>query len=503
MNQPSLDGEASAAAGAPKLSANAKFAYGVGQTAEGLKNATFSMFVLFYYNQVLGLPATLAGLALFIALIFDAVTDPLAGSISDNWHSKMGRRHPFMYASALPLAITFFLLFWPPDGLSNGALFFWMTTFVVLTRASMTLYHVPHLALGAELSDDYTERTRIVSIRYFMNFVGYLLAYYLGFGVFFADTDAFPKGQFNVDAYAPFALVLAVIMAITIIWSAWGTHGRIPYLPSVSKSDASMSLKQVFSRTFTELWVAMQNKSFAWAFGGVLVIFVMVGTDSALNLYVFEYFWELTSDQKLVLMLLYPLGIMFGTALVPVLHNYVDKRHGITIGITGWSACQIIPIFLRFFGLLPENSTTELAAILTAIKFIQGVFAAQSLVSFHSMVADIADQHELKTGKRQEGIFFAAGSFASKTTTGLGTFLAGIGLDVINWPSGESFQSAADIPAQTLANLAMMYGPIVSACAVLSVLLVVQCKMTRAEFTDVAEQLALRREASQAGEGAS
>lgn len=471
----------------PELGFNAKFAYGVGQTAEGLKNATFSMFVLFYYNQVLELPATLAGLALFIALMFDAITDPMAGSISDNWRSKMGRRHPFMYASAAPLAITFFLLFVPPSGMSNMALFAWMTTFVVLTRASMTLYHVPHLALGAELSEDYTERTRIVSIRYFMNFVGYLLAYYLGFGLFFADTPEYPRGQFNLDGYAPFAAVLAVIMAVTILWSAWGTHSRIPYLPPAAGGGDNSSLRAIFVRTFKEMWEALQNRSFAWAFGGTLVIFVMVGTDNALNLYMFEYFWGLSSQEKLVLMLLYPLGIMVGTALVPLLHRKVDKRHGITIGISGWSLCQIVPVFMRFLGWLPENGETDLAVILTAIKFVQGMFAAQSLVSFHSMIADIADQHELSTGRRQEGIFFAAGSFASKSTSGLGSFLAGIGLDIIQWPAGV--QTAADIPSHTLANLGLMYGPIVSGFAVVSVLLVIQCKMTRAEHESVIAQL--------------
>ena len=188
------------------LTFNTKFAYGIGQLAEGLKNSALSTFVLFYYNQVLGLSGTLAGTAILIALLFDAVSDPLAGSLSDNWQSRWGRRHPFMYASALPLGIAFFFLFSPPEGLSEFSLFLWLTVTVVLTRGAMTLYHVPHIALGAELSEDYDERTQIVSYRYFLGFAGYLVAYYLGFGVFFKDTAEFPRGQFNVDAYAPLCI---------------------------------------------------------------------------------------------------------------------------------------------------------------------------------------------------------------------------------------------------------------------------------------------------------
>ena len=129
-----------------------KLSYGIGQAAEGIKNAAFGTFLLLYYNQVLGLSGSLAGIAIFIALCFDAVTDPIAGSISDNFRSKWGRRHPFMYASAIPLAIAFYFLFVPMDGLGTTGLFIWMTVFTILTRGAMTLYHVPHLALGAELS---------------------------------------------------------------------------------------------------------------------------------------------------------------------------------------------------------------------------------------------------------------------------------------------------------------------------------------------------------------
>ena len=105
---------------------SSKFAFGIGQYAEGLQGTGFGLFILFYYNQVLGLSGTLAGAALFIALLFDAVTDPLAGSLSDNLRSRFGRRHPFMYASAIPLALSFLGLFSPPKGMNEVELFLWL-----------------------------------------------------------------------------------------------------------------------------------------------------------------------------------------------------------------------------------------------------------------------------------------------------------------------------------------------------------------------------------------
>lgn len=475
------------------LSFNTKFAYGIGQLAEGLKNSALSTFVLFYYNQVLGLPGTLAGLAVAIALIFDAVTDPLAGSISDNWRGRLGRRHPFMYASAIPLGVCFYLLFSPPDGLSEVALFIWLTVTIVATRGSMTLYHVPHIALGAELSTDYQERSQIVSFRYVLSFVGFFLCYGLGFAWFFRDTPEFPNGQFNVGAYGPFALTLSVLMVLTIFWSAWGTQHRIPYLPQVKGEQEKLSALGVLVRTLAETWGALQNRSFAWLFAGALVIFVMVGVDSALNLYVFEFFWELDSKGKLTVLLVYPIGIILGSIISPLTHRFINKRTGIIVGCLGWAVIQILPILLRFQGWFPENDSESLVPLLLSIKFVQGVFAAQSLVSFNSMLADIADEHELVTGKRQEGIFFAAASFATKTTAGIGSLIAGIGLDLISWPRGAQIQSATDIPPETLMWLGLIYGPIVAGFAVFNVMFNLKCKMTREGHEETVRLLQERR----------
>src|SRR5262249_53866074 len=158
----------------------------------------------FYYNSLLGLDPVLAGAAMLIALIIDSITDPLIGALSDRWRSKWGRRHPFMYASILPLVVLFYLLFAPPRGLSQWELFGWLTTFGVLARVALTFYVVPHLAMGAELSRDYRERTGLVAWRQAANSAGSMLTYALAFMVFFPITQRDP------DAYPAFALTLSL-----------------------------------------------------------------------------------------------------------------------------------------------------------------------------------------------------------------------------------------------------------------------------------------------------
>ena len=117
----------------PPLSRATRLWYASGQFAEGVKNESFANFLLFYYNQVLGLSGSKAGLAIFIALLFDAVTDPLVGALSDRTRSRWGRRHPFLFASAIPLVFTFYGVFAPPGDLTQWQLFAWMVGFTVLS----------------------------------------------------------------------------------------------------------------------------------------------------------------------------------------------------------------------------------------------------------------------------------------------------------------------------------------------------------------------------------
>ena len=472
---------------------SSKFAFGVGQFAEGLKNGAFGFFVLFYYNQVLGLSGTMAGAALFIALLFDAVTDPLAGSLSDNLKSKLGRRHPFMYASAIPLAIFFFGLFSPPEDLGQTALFLWLTVFAILTRGAMTLYHVPHLALGAEMTENFRERTTIVAFRQFFGVFGGAAAILVGLEVFFSDEKG---GRLAVENYMPYALTLAVVMVVTIWYSAWGTQKEIPHL----LTPATKESKGVVSRLISEFLEAFQNRSFRWLFFGVLIVFIMAGVNSALDLYMLQYFWELTGAQMSYLQIAFYSGLMIGTFFTPLLHRFTSKKFGVVLGTSAWAIFQLAPVVLRLIDYFPENTTSELVITLTAMKFAQGFLLQQAYISFGSMMADVADEHEYNFGTRQEGIFFGAISFSGKATSGFGNFIGGVGLDVIQWPRGVEIQTAADVPAETLVNLGLLYGPVVAAFAVVSVWCYSHYHLTQERHSQILEELRRRRAENAAAE---
>jgi GPH family glycoside/pentoside/hexuronide:cation symporter len=465
---------------------SSKFAFGIGQYAEGLKNTAFSLFILFYYNQVLGLSGTLAGAALFIALLFDAITDPLAGSLSDNFRSRLGRRHPFMYLSAVPLAVAFVGLFSPPDSMGQFGLFAWLTIFAILTRGAMTLYHVPHLALGAELTENFHERTKVVAFRQFFGTFGNASAVVIGLGYFFADSKG---GRLSLENYMPYAITLSILMIITIWYSAYGTQKEIPHL-SVPAEKPPMG---IFTRMIQDGKEAFTNRSFTWLFFGVLIVFVMSGVNNALDLYMFQYFWELTGVQMLWTQLALMVGLMGGVFLTTTLHRYTDKKFGVILGTGAWAVVQVIPVVLRLTGKFPENGDPLLVTTLITLKFLQGILLQQAFVSFGSMMADVTDEHEYQTGIRQEGIFFGAIAFSAKATSGFGNFIGGFGLDIIQWPTGPDIQTAADIPPETLVNLGLLYGPIVATFSIVSLWCYTHYHLTRERHAEILVELRQRR----------
>jgi len=131
--------------------------------------------------------------------------------------------------------------------------------------------------------------------------------------------------------------------------------------------------------------------------------------------------------------------------------------------------------------------------MLAAMRIVQGVCTVQSNVAYGSMMADIIDEHEFNTGKRQEGIFFAASSFSVKAPTGIGTVIAGFGLEFIEWPTGEHIRTAADVPAETIAQLGILYGPFVAGFALVCVWCYTHYDLSRERHADILEQLEIRR----------
>ena len=214
--------------------------YGFGAVANGAKSNGFNYLLLFFYSQVIGLRADLVSLGILIALIFDAVSDPIVGYLSDNTRSRLGRRHPFMYAAGVPVAIAYFFL-WSPPELSQGALFAYFVTMAILIRLLITFYEVPAIALVAELTDDYDERTEMMSFRYFFAWWGGLTMAVLNYLVFLPEEKG---GLEYVQGWSNYGLTASIVIFLSIYISAIGTHRHIPILKQPPPRDGGFSVKK-------------------------------------------------------------------------------------------------------------------------------------------------------------------------------------------------------------------------------------------------------------------
>lgn len=439
-----------------------KFFYGIGQLAEAMTKNSFNLFILFFYTQLLGIPGYYTGAALCIALVFDAFTDLLVGVVSDQWHSKWGRRHPFMLISAIPLAISFYLLFSPPELLkhSNLGLAVWLTVFAIMTRFWTSVFQVPYLSLGAELSKNSQERTKIVSFRFAFSNIGVIIVLIIGFQFFFIPTKDIVNGQMNPEAYSPFAFCLGLLIIISTLLSVFGTRKEIPSLLKINSVEKhNRSTAEEFKHNFSKITVALNNNSFRALLYSLIISYILVGIVNNINIFMLTFFWELNNTEISIVSSVIFIGILSGTFITPILHSHFDKKHTVIYSNICWITFLILPTCLRLIGWFPENHSPEIFWILSLFRVLEGLSLVQAAVSFSSMIADVTDEHALATGKREEGIFFGASSFASKCSDGAGTLAAGLLLDIIHFPTGNEIE-AANISADVLFRLGLCYGPV-------------------------------------------
>jgi Na+/melibiose symporter-like transporter len=412
-----------------------KLSYGVGLSAEGIKNNAFNLFLLFYYQQIVGLDSALCGLALFIALCFDGIVDPAIGVWSDGLKSRLGRRHPFMYAASLPLAICYIAVFMPPAGLGKAALFTWLTVFAIGTRAAMACFAIPHQSLVAELTTDSDERTTLQSLRTVFAWLFGVLNALLAYTVFLAKTPEYPLGLLNPKGYIGFAIFGAVAMFVATGISSAATN-RAAIRAHAGTKPHMLSFRDLPGALRT----ALKSESYRAAVLAGLFVFVGYGMNDNMSNYMTTFFWRFTSAQigSIIVAIFCASLVVLATAR-PLAKRFGKRLVGMVSGAIGTFALPVL-IALRLAGVLPADPGTMLKTFM-CVAFIAyaGTIMAMTLVG--AMIADVTDEHELATGERQEGMLFAALSFITKAASGVGVLVTGIFIKLIHMPANASVET--------------------------------------------------------------
>lgn len=464
--------------------------YGFGQFAEAIKNAGFNTFLLFYYNQVLHVSATLTSIALALALIFDAVTDPVAGSLSDKMRSRWGRRHPFIVAAAIPLALTFYLLFNPPELDSELGYVFWLLTFAVLVRGSLTFFHVPHLALGAELARDYHQRTTLFSFNTFFSIMGATLFVPISYVLFFPTTEEFNPALLNEEAYSSWGLFGAGLIVLAIGVCVVGTFREIPNLRELTSEKQENPFS--FRRLFVEMREALNNKSFRAIFIGMMLTTFILSVEAVFNPFMGFHFWGMTTEQLKFVPLGGFVGIVLALGTLPLITRRFDKKACLISGafIILFNVNLPIILTLSTVSWFPKPGSDVLLTVLIVSASITAYFALVIFSCLNSMFADIADEHELEVGERREGVIFSARSFAVKVTASLGLIFGGILLDYIQFPRGASM---GEVSSDIVWQLGFIVGPATSVFSVIGMFFYFSYAIDQKRHGEIIRELARRK----------
>jgi len=436
----------------PPLRFSTKLLYAVGSMANAIKLRSLSTFLMIFYNQVVGLPPQKVTLVLMIALIFDAFVDPVVGQISDNFKSRLGRRHPFMYAAALPVSIAFFLLWNPPQGWNDDQLFIYLLACLLTIRLFDTFFELPHSALTPELAKDYHERTSLISLRMLFAVVGGLGMTVMAYQVFLKENPDGTGGVLAREGYFAYSVTGALLIFTAIMVATRGTQSQIPYLRKAPTRTVT------FKGMAREVAQTLNNRAFVVATLTGMFIAIAAGARNGLEIYFGLYFWELKQSQLAIITMASVGGSMIGVLLAPHVAKPLGKKHGAIALFASALLVGISPVVARLMGLMPANGTDLLFVLLLVETVINMGLAAATAVLLLSLVADVIEDAEVKTGRRSEGLLLSADNLFKKIVSGVGVFISGWVLVLINFPENAK---RGQVDPEILHNMGLAYLPTV------------------------------------------
>ena len=380
-----------------------KLLYAVGDVATNIKNGSMTRFPLFFYADVLKVSPAAIGLVLFIGRAWDAVTDPAMGYISDTTRSRWGRRRPYVLLSALPLGAAYYLLFAPPE-LSSTGLLWYLLAINLLLYTAFTVFAVPYLAWGAELTRDYHERTTVVQVRALFGVLG---------GIIGATAPIVIANRYADQrvGFAVVGLALGAMIAVSVLITA----GTVPdqareRVPTASFAHFVRGLRHSFvNRDFRIIFLTFCLMTTAGAMG------------ESVQLIVVKY-WLQMYDFFPVIALTFALCFAASFPLWLAISQRIGKTRALRLGLTigcfaplGWVIVQ------------PGQRMAMLAFMVVA-----GIVSG-SITLAASQAADVVDYDELETGEQRAGAYFGIWAFGLKTAGAVGVALGGILLDVVGY----------------------------------------------------------------------
>ncbi|MGB3456608.1 MAG: MFS transporter [Litorimonas sp.] len=443
--------------GSARLTGRAKVGFGVADFGFNLYYTGLSLFLLYYYTDVLGIRPAVAGLIFAVPLFWDAVTDPVMGAIAGRVRSQMGRYRPFILFGTVPLAISFVMMFAAPV-LFPGAVVLAAAIAHVVFRTCYTVVSIPYSALMASLTRDSGERSQLAGVRMICATLGGL------FTVFATLPLAGVLGEGDMARGFMGVAALYAVLASGLLLTTFRFTKEDPKALSAPIPDFRGSLPRLLkNRALLILFSAIVLASTSGAiFGKALIYYVKYVADIGLDVTVALI--ALTASVS---------------ASIPVWMIAAKRLSKRNVWLTG----AVIGLSMQLVLLLaPPQSVVGFLSLLVILGFGNGAF----YVMFWSMLPDTVEYGQWRTGVRDEGVVFGINQFALKAAAGVGIGLLGFLLEAVGYVANETQTDA------TLAGLRLISIAVPLAFGAMAAVVIAFYPLDKAEHARIVDEIDAR-----------
>lgn len=443
-----------------KLSRKVKVAFGICDLGGNLFFSMIGFHLLFFLTDVVGLLPALAGIALAIGRIWDAVTDPLVGYISDNTSTRWGRRRPFMFVGAILLFGGMIFMFTNPGIEGQTALFIWATTAYVLLNTFYTILNIPYSSLTPELTSDYEERTVLNGYRHTFAVIGTMFggaAYPLMVGALGGGS-----GGWTITA-----AILGAIMTGTALTTVFGVR------------ETGSAPKGTRTNIFRSYFEVLKQKPMITAVGSYMTHMGGVAVIQASLVYYFTYVYREPDLLFVALMSLLVTAFVFIPVWVHLSHK-LGKTRSYNIGMGIMSVAVV-----AFFFAAPHLGIWFAFVIMG----VAGAGLATNYVMPWSIIPDAIEWDYAQTGTRREGVFYGMWTFMSKLGQAVGVGLTGLLLTLFGYVQPVAGEATAVQPDGALTAIRLLVGPIPMIFFVVGILILSKYPITGKVYEDILRRI--------------
>jgi len=453
------------------LGAKTSLCYGIGAVGEGIGYNVFFSFFTYFLTTEAGIAPALAGVISGIAVLWDAITDPIIGSWSDNTRNPKGRRRPFIMTGSILFGVAVALLFLNVN-ISSGLKPVYYIAVNMLYWLAMTTCVIPHISLGSELTEDFDERTKLRTCAVTFMGIGTLIAV----GTPLLLVGAFEKLLGSSSAgWALAGVTYGALTALAYQICCRALKGREPENPMLKSDAQELSKRELLAQFFSNAKKAFKNKSLVRLVLITFFVNVVVTLGSGLAIYLFKYVYAFSDAQSSLVYTLQGVLVIAAAVVMGVAATKLDKKLVMSAGIVLYMLSYMVIIFF------PIAWST---IIVSVILFALGNSGYWTMI--YAMSYDASLVQQLKSGERPDGLYTSLIGLFMKFGNALGSVVVGVGLQLIGFSEAVTEQAAG-----VVTGIRWLYAVGPAIVLAIGLIFSVTYPLTRKRYAELSEQARL------------